>query len=110
MTSTCEIVDKPLEIIFCVRCEGSIISKQEFPDQYLTNFGLCSEASKVEKLAIRSRVDVNSVVRFPERVRQYQGEEDSEKHWCKDTSLLHSAVEGKTLEADPSNCTASCIP
>lgn len=76
-------------------------------DQYLTNFGPSSEASKVKELAIRSRVNVYSVVRFPERVRQYQGEENSvgaSTHPCFTPLCLR-----KGSEEEQSNGTVPCI-
>ena len=59
--------------------QGSVICKQQLPNQYSMHLGLCLEVCKAEEASITSGAEVYAVSSLTEGVRQQQGEEDAEE-------------------------------
>lgn len=54
---------------------------------------LGSETGQVEEVAVNSRVEEDAIFRLAEGRVQEQREDDAEECWCKDTPLLHTALD-----------------
>ena len=71
----------------------SISSKEKFTNENVAELTVCFQAIQTVELAIRSGVDVDAILRGSERLRLYEGEEDSKQGVREDTALFDSALD-----------------
>ena len=71
-----------LHVSFSAGVEGTVISKQEVPDDVCLDLGFCLKPPEVEQLAICTVPEVDFNVTVSESVCQHCGKHEAEQCWC----------------------------
>ena len=86
-----------------------VVRKEDVAKTFLMDFGLRLEPTEVEEFAIRSGPQIDAFSRCSESVFQENGEKYSKQSWGKNAALLHSALDLKVSDVEPSKTTVPVI-
>ena len=81
--------------------KGAVVSKQQLSDEFLYGFRAYEETPKVEETAICSKMDVDAVWQVLFCLTEHDAEENGERVWGQDASLLTPLEVKKLPDSDP---------
>ena len=81
--------------------KGSVVSKQQFSDEFLDAFCACEETPKVEETVVCSETDVDAVLQVPFCLTEHDAEEDGKQCGGQNASLLDAIGDGEAVRQRP---------
>ena len=74
--------------------KGTVVSKQQFSDEFLDGIHACEETLKVEETAVCSETDVDAIWQVLFCLTEHDAEEDGDQCGGQNASLFHATGDG----------------
>ena len=81
--------------------EGSIVSEEKVAQHYFANFGFCLKAFRVEELPVKSSMQHDAFISWPQSMFQKDRKEDVEECWSQHTVLFCTTFVAECLRHAP---------